>query len=194
MDPVLFLAIDASISCTGLAILRLTENKKFELIDKTSINVQIKYTDRFRKKLDMAELFNYWVTNKLNNISFAVFENYSYGSPGHLADLGELNGLYKSILYSNNIPVDVIAPASVKKLVTGSGKASKEEVQESLSNHIINLDSFKFNNNDESDAVAVGVAYALNMLDLIESKNEPRESKEKAVRSSPTKRKRSSDK
>ena len=193
MKHVKFLSIDASITCTGLAILELTENKKFKLIDKTSIKIKTIYNDRFKKKLDMAELFKYWVDLKSKDISFAVFENYSYGSSGHLADLGELNGLFKNILYSHNIPVDVISPASVKKLVTGSGKATKEEVQSSLANHIINLDSFTFNNLDESDAVGVGIAYALNMLSLIEKKDEPRESEKKVVRRSRSKSKRDAD-
>src|SRR5699024_746746 len=52
-----------------------------------------------------------------------------------------------------------IAPTSVKKIVTGSGKASKGDVQEAVIRRLqIDKPDF-FANDDESDAVAVGLAY-----------------------------------
>ena len=44
---------------------------------------------------------------------------------GHLAHLGELNGIYKYILAKHKIEFDVIAPSSIKKIITGSGRAFK---------------------------------------------------------------------
>lgn len=51
-----------------------------------------------------------------------------------------------------------IAPLSVKKLVAGSGKASKEEVKTALATFV---GEQSYETNDESDAVAVGIAWLL---------------------------------
>ena len=51
---------------------------------------------------------------------------------------------------------DEIAPTTVKKLLTGSGKASKQEVSSVLDIYIGNQE---FETDDESDAVAVGIAW-----------------------------------
>ncbi len=164
MTSVKFLSIDPSITCTALSILQHIDGDTFELLHKTSLNIKSKYVDRFKKKMDMYELFKYWLDLNGENISFAVFENYSYGSSGHLADLGELNGLYKQYLYNRSIPFETMAPASVKKVIAGDGRASKEEVAAALNKFLINFDTITFNNTDESDSAAIGIAYAINML------------------------------
>lgn len=178
MNPV-FLAIDPSITCTALALIRYAGKKdgayKFNLLDKFSLKVNKRDMDRFKKKLAMNDLFKFVIEQYKDNISFAVFENYSYGSNGHLADLGELNGLYKLCLDQNGIPFDVVPPSSVKKAVAGSGKASKEEVAAALGNWILNIKDHTFNNTDESDAVAIGIAYAVSMLAIMEKQNEHKE-------------------
>lgn len=51
-----------------------------------------------------------------------------------------------------------IAPTTVKKLLTGSGKASKEEVAVSLERHV---GKNTYITDDESDATAVGTAWLL---------------------------------
>lgn len=55
--------------------------------------------------------------------------------------------------------VEEIAVTSVKKLVTGNGKASKKDVEEAV-RRILRIDQADyFANDDESDAAAVGIAY-----------------------------------
>lgn len=51
-----------------------------------------------------------------------------------------------------------IYPVSVKKLVTGSGSATKEEVAASLEYY---LGKRIYSNDDESDAAAVAVAFLI---------------------------------
>lgn len=53
---------------------------------------------------------------------------------------------------------DEIAPAMVKKLVTGSGKATKVEVADALEKYV---GKQEYLCDDESDAVAVGVAWLI---------------------------------
>lgn len=59
---------------------------------------------------------------------------------------------------SEAMPFEEIAPASVKKLVTGSGKASKDEVMSALARYI---GQWEYACDDESDAAAVGVAWLI---------------------------------
>ena len=51
-----------------------------------------------------------------------------------------------------------IAPTTVKKLLTGSGKASKDEVAAALEKYIVKQD---YATDDESDAVAIGIAWLI---------------------------------
>ena len=53
---------------------------------------------------------------------------------------------------------DEIAPTSVKKIITGSGKATKDEVAMALEHYVGKHD---YATDDESDAVAVGVAWMI---------------------------------
>lgn len=163
MDNVIFAAIDPSISCTAISIIRCVEDRKYEILNKTSLTVKPKtFKDRWDKKVKMLELFTFYLDNFIHDISFCVFENYSYGSPGHLSDLGELNGLYKYYLTKHNKPFDTITPSEVKKIITGKGRAEKKEILESLPQFLTT--SVVFNNFDESDSAAVGIAYAIKMI------------------------------
>jgi crossover junction endodeoxyribonuclease RuvC len=56
-------------------------------------------------------------------------------------------------------PPTYIAPTSVKKVITGTGKGSKETVQEALMKYL--PEPMVFNTLDESDAVAVALTYAI---------------------------------
>lgn len=184
MDPnTYFLSIDPSVSNTGLSIMSMTDDNKFILHHKTSISAKrsvVNDRTKFQKKYVLFELFVFYIQHVINvlklDISFAVFEDYSYGSIGHLAHLGELNGMYKYELTRLGIPFDVIPPSSVKKIVGGSGRADKILVASKLKDFVINIDNFTFNNNDETDSVAVGIAYCLNMVNLI---NEPNKNTKK---------------
>ena len=51
-----------------------------------------------------------------------------------------------------------IAPTTVKKLLTGSGKASKDEVAKALERYVRKQ---TYTTDDESDAIAVGIAWLI---------------------------------
>lgn len=158
-----FAGVDISISSTGIAVVEYLGDSKFKLIDKKTISPS-RHSKGFDRKLENYQVFKFYTENfsAAKEISFFVLENYSYGSPGKIADLGELGGLYRFQIVNNlKKSFDVLAPQSVKKIVAGSGRATKEEVRDSLSKYIEDFDSINFNNYDESDAVAIAVAYGL---------------------------------
>lgn len=61
-----------------------------------------------------------------------------------------------------------IAPSAIKKLLTGSGKASKEDVA-AASHRFIGEQVYQ--TDDESDAVAVGIVWLLQRYFSIEKRN-----------------------
>lgn len=164
-------AIDPSIQSTGIAILEwFVDKDEIRLVDKTTLINKGKFTDRWKKKEALLDMFSYYMGDHIEDMNFCVIENYSYHSVGYLADAGELVGLLKHYIYNHNVPFDMIAPMTVKKQVGGSGKSQKEEVALGLTKFISNLKDFDFANTDESDAAAIGVAYILGL------KNESRQS------------------
>jgi len=181
-----FCGIDLSVTNTGLAVVEYLGDSKFSLIDIKSIAPNPR-TKGFNKKLESLECFIF-ATESFSSIKdskFFVLENYSFGSPGRLTDLAELAGLYKGhIIRGLGKSYDVIAPQTVKKIITGSGRADKNEVQKSLKNFVINIDKFEFNNYDESDAVAVAVSYGLQMEEIQNGNKEDKKNTSKAKRSS----------
>ena len=64
--------------------------------------------------------------------SQVALEGYSYGSKGKIFHIAENTGVLKYKLYQNGIPVDIIAPTTVKKYATGKGNADKEMMHESF--------------------------------------------------------------
>lgn len=158
--------IDPSISSTGIAILdAITENDTttFELIDKVSLINKKTFKDRWAKKEVTRELFEFYLRSKISEIDFFVFEDYSFASIGYLADAGEMIGQFKHYLWLNKKPFDRIPPATVKKLIAGDGRADKSLVSDCLSKFVVNIKSFNFNNYDETDAMAIAIAFLLNI-------------------------------
>ena len=71
----------------------------------------------------------------------------------------QLWNLYKKEWYS-------IYPVTIKKLITGSGKAEKEEVAQALEAYVGKQD---YKCDDESDAVAVAIAWLIQQGELKEN-------------------------
>lgn len=165
--------IDPSISSTGISILDWDTNSNvITLHEKTSLVNKAKFDDRWKKKMALIELFEYYMDDVVSDIDFFIIENYSYGSVGYLADAGELVGMMKAYMWAHKKPFDMIAPMTVKKLVGGSGLSSKEQVAESLKDHLSNYKDVKFNNLDESDATAIAVAYIKTLQNESRKSNE----------------------
>ncbi|MFV0135458.1 crossover junction endodeoxyribonuclease RuvC [Streptomyces sp. HMX87] len=69
----------------------------------------------------------------LGQVTHICYEGYAYGSKYRREELGELGGMMKLALvaaFPGHIErrVHAVAPASVKKFVTGSGQANKDKI------------------------------------------------------------------
>ena len=62
---------------------------------------------------------------------------------------------YVLAMYGYEDTVDPIPPTTVKSIIAGNGKASKDEVMKALEKYV---GKREYATDDESDAVAVGVA------------------------------------
>lgn len=66
--------------------------------------------------------------NDGNEVKIAL-EGYSFGSTGsRLFQIAENGGHFKYLLWEAGIPLEIVAPTTVKKLATGKGNANKELV------------------------------------------------------------------
>src|SRR4030042_1893882 len=59
---------------------------------------------------------------------FIAIEGYAYGAKGSIFQIGELTGMYKSIIYEKNIPFRIYEPDTIKMFFCGNGHATKEQM------------------------------------------------------------------
>lgn len=88
-----------------------------------------------------------------------VFEDYGYGSGYFNSDVAEIIGMFKSHVHfspSAFIGMVFISPTSVKKIVTGSGKASKADVKRAVKTLYPDI---KTTTDHEADSLALFTAY-----------------------------------
>lgn len=86
-----------------------------------------------------------------------AIENYAFAGT-RVVQMAEVIGIFKYAFYKAKVPRAMIAPATVKRLIGGSGKASKEEVLLGLYREPC-LKDYSFRNTDESDSAAIGLTF-----------------------------------
>ncbi|MCM3639677.1 crossover junction endodeoxyribonuclease RuvC [Priestia aryabhattai] len=151
------LALDLSLSSTGFAVGKV-EQGKIDLIKKGHIN-----NKKHAKKSQAYRL------HRIASVLKDVFRSHPVDivvkergfSKGHVSTqaLFKVAGVADLMSFSfGHDNMAELTPAQVKKAVTKNGKASKEEVAEALEKYV---GKQEYSNDDESDAVAVLVAYSL---------------------------------
>ena len=152
----MILALDLSLSCTGYAVCdKLGNPLEIAHIETSS---KLETNDRLKiigdKLLDIKDRFY---------IDTVVFENSFYRHIKATQMLYQVRGIAMYIFCDCNLKF--YAPTTVKKLIGGTGKASKEDLQ----NKILELyPDVKFSCNDESDAFALILCYMIenNIIEL----------------------------
>lgn len=150
------LSLDVSSTCTGYTFFeKKTKSSKYKHTQTNSIKAKDKNIyQRFNT------IHQHFLDNNLyTKPTLVVFENYAFGG-NRVTQLAELNGLLKYFYTLNGIPIEVIAPTSIKKYVTGNGRCKKEDIR----NTIKQSSEYKhitFKNLDESDSFAVGLGFIL---------------------------------
>jgi Holliday junction resolvasome RuvABC endonuclease subunit len=139
--------LDISMSNTGLAIF----DEKMNPVEIISIPTKsgMEHKDRLKTIADrLLEIRKKYPTSLI--ILESGFSRYAASTQA----IYKCHGLIQYIFC--DAEQVLLAPSSIKKLITGSGKADKHQVQEKI---LKKFPKLQFKNEDESDAVGACVAY-----------------------------------
>ena len=157
----LLLALDLSLSSTGYAVIQW-EDSKATVIEVGHIDNKRKGRMKWshgKRLLHIYEELSF-VINSYPDIELVVRENGVSRFNRATQVLFRVVGVVDLLLEEYGLqPSEEISISETKKLITGNGKAEKEEVATAVQQYL--TESTTFVNDDESDAVAVGVAYCL---------------------------------
>lgn len=158
----MILAMDLSLSGSALAVL-----------DYSKDGVKIIETSFINNKKNGKKSHGYRLNNiyteidrilKNNAIDDVVRERGFSRFAKATQILFKVVGVCDLTLYLNGIDMDIkeIPPTTVKKVIGGHGRAEKSEVEEGLRKYLIkSQQEYKFETDDISDAVAVGITYLI---------------------------------
>lgn len=145
--------MDLSLSSPGFAVIRI--NNKCELVEKGHIKTNTKKSHGYRLKqiekllIQLRDKYEYEAV--IRERGFSRF-------PKTTQTLFKVVGICD--LTFSDVEIIEIPPTTVKKQVTGDGKADKKDVAKHV-RKVLNLNNVKFATDDESDACAVCLAYLI---------------------------------
>jgi len=95
------------------------------------------------------------ILSKIKQGDFIVMEDYGFGGRFFNVQVPELVGILKYKLYKlKKVKLMMIAPNTVKKLITGSGRATKAQVKKSV-DLLSKENNVSFNTTHEADSYAI---------------------------------------
>ncbi len=110
----------------------LTDVKKYA--DNFLGNIHGKLLSDVESDLSRYDSISAWALDIIlkYNCEQVALEGYSFGSKGKVFHIAENTGVLKYKFFQNSIPVDIIAPTTIKKYATGKGNADKTAMHESF--------------------------------------------------------------
>ena len=145
------IGIDPGLARVGYGIIEYQQGRKI-LLDCGIIetNKDKKEEDRLHEiYLDLEQLIKVWRPN------FSAVEKFFFYRSSTTISVVQARGVIMMTLGANKIPISEYAPAQIKLTITGSGKASKREVLESVMFH---LDlNYAPKPDDSADALAIAL-------------------------------------
>ena len=145
------LGIDPGLARVGYGIIEFQKGKKF-LLDCGIIetNKDKSEEDRlYEIHLDLKQIINLW------NPDLAAVEKFFFYRSSTTISVVQARGVIMMTLGAYKIPISEYAPAQVKLTITGTGKASKKEVLESVM-YQLNL-NYAPKPDDSADALAIAL-------------------------------------
>ncbi len=153
------LGIDPGLAIVGYSIVD-SDSDSNTLITSGSIQ-----TDK--NKTDSARLFEIendlkFIINKYNPDSASIEKLFFFKNQKTVIPVAEARGVILSVLESKNIPIAEFTPIEVKQIITGYGRASKEEVAKIVEKSIVYKNLPKLD--DTLDSIAIALCYARNNI------------------------------
>ena len=120
MDEQLFVGIDHSLLNNGLVVL----DKNAEIVDQKSFGSPDSKMLMEKRLLDIMENFKFLLDLKPEIV---YIEGPAFQAKGRsILEMGALHYLIRLFLFSHKINYKIIAPATLKKFITGKGNSKKE--------------------------------------------------------------------
>ena len=143
------LGIDQGLANCGFSIINIDE-EDFEILKIGTVKTKSGEILQNRLNYIYKELDNLIKCNK--DIQLIGIEKLN----GKVMTVQLITSIVYLLSYKYQIPVIELVPSSVKKEITGNGRASKKDIQESLKeNHM--KDYKKRTNNHERDSISIGI-------------------------------------
>ncbi|MFD1453256.1 crossover junction endodeoxyribonuclease RuvC [Oceanobacillus sojae] len=156
----IILGLDLSLSCPGFAIVEVSEGTS-KILAVSHVKTNAKHDYAVRGRVIESKLRTFLAENKGERVTYVCREKYA-GKFGHHSIFTAHAAADRALHDFGLLPDSCkpIAQQSVKKAVCGKGRAEKEEVEEAVRK--ITGYTGEFATSDESDAVAIALAFAIN--------------------------------
>lgn len=159
------LAFDISTS-PGIAVLDVKQTKagvKLNLVHVDSVKTDTSHTDA--QRYAYIEALATKITHEYGPFDAPCREHFTKGRNKRSTQtvFGAWGAVDAALAkYGYVITPDAeVTPTEVKKAATGKGTATKDEVEAGVRKRLGLADDFTFKSDDESDAIAVGLAYLI---------------------------------
>lgn len=152
------LGCDLSMTCPGFAVLSYCEETRSANVVRIGHVMNKGQQKKAHGKIlnEISAAFSDFASNK--NIKVAIRERAFSKFNVETQTIHKVVGVTEMLLWHiSETKFIEYTPTSVKKIITGGGRASKEEVAEAMDNYL--PDHPKFKTDDESDACAVALSF-----------------------------------
>lgn len=151
---VIYLGVDPGLGTTGYGVLRFTAGS-IELLDGGTI--RSKPADPLPDRLNELYCGILEVLDKYRPVTLGLEEIYShYKHPATAIIMAHARGVLCLAASRRQTPLLSLPATRIKKLVTGNGRASKEQVS-GMVRHLLGL-TVKIKPDDVTDALAIAIA------------------------------------
>lgn len=157
----LILGIDPGTADTGYGVVRLNGDGN-EVVTWGLIETSSKLLKETRLNLIFEETLA--IINKHKPDVFVIEKVFFSNNAKTAIAVGQAQGVLLMAAGRAGVRVEEYAPGTIKKLITGNGRANKKEVQthirKILGNHIKSKHHKKTHFDNEADAIAIALAHA----------------------------------
>lgn len=160
-DQYYVVAADLSLRCPGFCKILVTKNADgVDLSKATTVCVNNKQNQKTHGQLldEIMKEFAFFCPADRVPIYFVREKAFNARASQNEMAIYKVVGIMDWMLYRLSLEWSEIYPVTVKKCITGSGKATKEEVAKMLSKWLPGMD---YATDDESDAAAVAISFLI---------------------------------
>lgn len=153
----IILAMDLSLSSPAFAVIE-KKPRSVKVLHLSSIRTNAKKSHGFR----LFQIYNHLkeIYEEFGDKIEHVVSEKGFSRHARTTQiLYMVHGVCRMLTYMNGHEVNEVSPTTVKKNVAGNGKASKEQLADAVRGFF--KDELTFKNDDESDALGVGITFLI---------------------------------